>query len=85
MESNKTKTKEIIHCDFQPIPFRIVRAVDPTVKAYPRFSNAGINHCQEDKEYPENKQCGGPVSSDRFFGFLSGKIIQFVVVEAVEM
>jgi hypothetical protein len=30
-------------------------------------------------------KCGGPVSSDRFFGFLSGKIIQFVVVEAVEM
>jgi len=31
------------------------------------------------------KVCGGPGSSDRFFGFLSGKIIQFVVVEAVEM
>jgi len=31
------------------------------------------------------EDCGGPVSSDRFFGFLSGKIIQFVVVEAVEM
>jgi hypothetical protein len=29
--------------------------------------------------------CGGPVSSDRLFGFLSEKIIQFVVVEAVEM
>jgi hypothetical protein len=29
--------------------------------------------------------CGGPVSSDRLFGFLSEKTIQFVVVEAVEM
>jgi len=29
--------------------------------------------------------CGGPVSSDRLFGFLSEKIIQFVVAEAVEM
>jgi hypothetical protein len=29
--------------------------------------------------------CGGPVSSDRLFGFLSEEIIQFVVVEAVEM
>jgi hypothetical protein len=31
------------------------------------------------------KLCGGPVSSDRLFGFLSEEIIQFVVVEAVEM
>ena len=31
------------------------------------------------------QQCGGPVSSDRLFGFLSEKIIQFVIVEAVEM
>ena len=30
-------------------------------------------------------QCGGPVGSDRLFGSLSEKIIQFVVVEAVEM
>ena len=29
--------------------------------------------------------CGGSVSSDRLFGILSEKIIQFVVVEAVEM
>jgi hypothetical protein len=29
--------------------------------------------------------CGGPVSSDRLFGFLSEEIIQFFVVEAVEM
>jgi hypothetical protein len=29
--------------------------------------------------------CGGTVSSDRLFGFLSEKIIQFVIVEAVEM
>jgi len=29
--------------------------------------------------------CGGSVSSDRLFGFLSEKIIQFVVAEAVEM
>jgi hypothetical protein len=29
--------------------------------------------------------CRGPVSLDRLFGFLSEKIIQFVVVEAVEM
>ena len=28
---------------------------------------------------------GGSGASDRFFGFLSGKIIQLVVVEAVEM
>jgi len=36
---------------------------------------------------PENRVniCGGLVSSDRLFGFLSEKIIQFVVVEAVEM
>jgi hypothetical protein len=34
---------------------------------------------------PEHEECGGPVSSDRLFGFLSEKIIQFVVVEAVEM
>ena len=30
-------------------------------------------------------ECGGPVGSDRLFGSLSEKIIQFVVVEAVEM
>jgi hypothetical protein len=30
-------------------------------------------------------RCSGPVSSGRLFGFLSEKIIQFVVVEAVEM
>jgi hypothetical protein len=72
MESNKSETKEIIHCDFQPIPFRIVGAVDPTVKAYPRFSNAGINHCQEDKEYPENKQTHSP----------SGCLVKFSTVTA---
>jgi hypothetical protein len=32
-----------------------------------------------------DRVCGGPVSSDRLFGFLSEKIIQFVVAEAVEM
>ena len=31
------------------------------------------------------KACGGSVSSDRLFGFLSEKIIQFVVAEGVEM
>jgi hypothetical protein len=34
---------------------------------------------------PVTNVCGGPVSSDRLFGFLSEKIIQFVVAEAVEM
>jgi hypothetical protein len=31
------------------------------------------------------KECGGSVCSDRFFGLLSGKIVQLVVVVAVGM
>jgi hypothetical protein len=31
------------------------------------------------------KDCGGSVCSDRFFGLLSGKIVQLVVVVAVGM
>ena len=31
------------------------------------------------------KYCGGSVCSDRFFGLLSGKIVQLVVVVAVGM
>jgi hypothetical protein len=33
----------------------------------------------------EHVDCAGPGSLDRFFGFLSEKIVQLVVVEAVEM
>jgi hypothetical protein len=31
------------------------------------------------------EDCGGSVSSDRFFGFLGEEIVQLVVVVAVEM
>jgi len=33
----------------------------------------------------EWNKCGGSVCSDRFFGLLSGKIVQLVVVVAVGM
>jgi hypothetical protein len=33
----------------------------------------------------QGEPCGGSVCSDRFFGLLSGKIVQLVVVVAVGM
>jgi hypothetical protein len=54
--SNETNTKEIIRRNFQPIPFRFVGAIDPTVKADPRFSGVRIDHRQEKEEHSEGKQ-----------------------------
>src|ERR1700729_744312 len=36
--SNKTNPNEIVHCDFPPKPNRFFCAVDPTMKADPRFA-----------------------------------------------
>jgi hypothetical protein len=53
---DETNTKEKVHCNFQPIPFRFFGAIDPTVKADPRFPDVRIDHRQEKEERPEDKQ-----------------------------
>jgi hypothetical protein len=52
-ESNKTNTKEIVHCNFQPIPFGFFGAIDPTVKLDPRLSDVRVHHGQKEEDHPE--------------------------------
>src|ERR1700761_3591029 len=47
--------------------------------------NASTLYRYKTRNVLRGAKCGGSDCSDRFFGFLSEKIIQFVVVEAVEM
>ena len=55
-ESNKSKPKDIVRYNFQPISIRIVCATDPTVKTDICFSGARIDNRQEKEKYAEIKR-----------------------------
>jgi hypothetical protein len=50
-----------------------------------RSENRTLEECIGTLPAATDAQCGGSVCSDRFFGLLSGKIVQLVVVVAVGM
>ena len=59
----------------------------PSFGALPKkaWMTLGIPSADRPTLSPTTSYCGGPVCLDRFFRFLSGKIVQLVVVVAVGM
>jgi hypothetical protein len=65
-ETNGENTTKKAHCDRQPIPYRLLGAIDPTAATEPCLSEVRLDQSQQNHEYSEGKE------NERLLGHCNG-------------